>query len=253
MGTHWKQAVSDSQPPMPHHQKIPRCQQIKPLPGMCALHQLSSDCFKSYIWKAESKQGLWDKCHLRTRVHTLFFSTARIPALPTVQHTACLFRDCTNLTSAYQTARRHHIITWHQAWSDKGNRNDWGRCSLPPFWDHGVGWKPFLPQSSDSGQINWTQWPTHSNWGSSLKLTESYSCDAEVFGKIVFTTMNYRIQTEIPWSRFCWELEGWCWALPSPSALRQQCYPGGEPNRTLYVLHKEKKVNMSHTDVMDHS
>ena len=139
MGTHWKQALSDSQSQMPHHQKIPRCQQIKPSPSRCALHQLSSDCFKSYIWKAESKQGLWDKCHLKTRVHTPFSSPLHASQLYPLYSAQPACFVTANLTSAYQTARWHRIITRRQAWSDKGNRNDWGRCSLPPFWDHGVG------------------------------------------------------------------------------------------------------------------
>ena len=183
--------------------------------------------------------------------HSLFFSTARIPALPTVQRTACLFRDCRpdQCLPDCQVTPHHHPTSGLIGQREQKWLREVLSSSLLRPWS----WKPFLPQSSDSRQINWTQWPTHSNWGPSLKLTESYSCDAEVFGKIVFTTMNYRIQTEIPWSRFWWEPEGWCWALPSPSALRQQCCPGGEPNRTLYVLHKEKKVNMSHTDVMGHS
>ena len=78
--------------------------------------------------KQKSKQGLWSKCHLRTRVYTLSPSPAQASQLyPQLQH-ACFLTA--NLTNAYQTARWHHIITWRQAWSHKGNRNDWGRCSL---------------------------------------------------------------------------------------------------------------------------
>lgn len=195
--------------------------------------------------KQKSKQGLWGKCHLRTCVYTLSPSTAQASQLyPQLQH-ACFLTA--NLTNAYQTARWHHIITWRQAWSHKGNRNDWGRCSL----QGGVG-NPscHIPEIAERlTKLNDPHIATELPHWNSLRAT---AVMLSVWGNC-FYNMNYRIQTEIQWSRFCWEHEGLGCALLSSSAMRQWCCPGGERNHTLYVLHKERKVNMSHADVTDHS
>ena len=53
--------------------------------------------------KQKSKQGLWGKCHLRTRVHTLFPSPPQASQLYPQLQPACFLTA--NLTSAYQTAR----------------------------------------------------------------------------------------------------------------------------------------------------